>query len=197
MAEERVERFTAWGGRVLGGVGLALVVLVVVLGLPGIGNTYHPAVYAGCGLVGVALWAGLVRPAVVVVDDRLILHNPLSTVWVPLAAIEQVVVRQWLTVLAGDRRFTSSGVGRSSRQAMRDDRRGNAVTGAEIASLSFGAIVERRIDKLAEEARTMQGVARYSDEQQVLADGVRREWAWIEIGLLAAFALAFVVTLFL
>ena len=197
MTEERVELFTAWGSRVLGGIGLALVAFVLVLGIPGIGDDeYPPAVYACCGLVAVALWVVFIRPAVAVVGDRLILHSPLSTVRVPLAAIEQVVVRQWLTVRAGDRTFTSSGTGRSNRQAMRDDRRG-AVTGAEIAQLSYGAIVERRIDKLAEEAQTMQGVARYSDEQQVLAAAVRREWAWVEIGLLGFFALAFVVALFL
>ncbi len=196
MAEERVERFTSWSSRTLGGVGVALVILVVVLGIPGIGDAHHPAVYACCGLVGVLTWIALIRPAVAVVGDRLVLHSPLSTVRVPLAAIEQVVVRQWLTVLAGDRRFTSSGVGRSSRQSLRDDQRGD-VTGAEIARLSYGAIVERRIDKLADEARMLQKVARYSDEQQVLVDGVRREWAWVEIGLLAIFAVATVVTLFL
>ena len=196
MVEERVERFTAWSSRILGGVGLALVLVVLVLGIPGIGDTYHPAVYACCGLVAVALWVALIRPAVAVVGDRLVLHNPLSTVRVPLAAIEQVVVRQWLTVRAGDRVFTSSGIGRSSRQAMRDDQRGD-VTGAEIAHLSYGAIVERRIDKLADEAQMLQGVARYSDEQQALADAVRREWARVEIGLLGVFALAVAVTLFL
>lgn len=196
MTEERVERFTSWSSRILGGLGLALVALVVVLGIPGIGAAHHPAVYPSCGLVAVLIWIGLIRPAVSVVGDRLVLVSPLSTVRVPLAAIEQVVVRQWLTVRAGDRRFTSSGVGRSSRQSLRDDQRGD-VTGVEIARLSYGAIVERRIDKLADEAQMLQKVARYSDEQQVLADGVRREWAWVEIVLLVVFALATAVTLFL
>jgi len=196
VADQRVEQFTSWGSRVLGGVGVVLALGAVVLGIPGIGTTYHPAVYAFCVLASVVLWVALIRPAVAVVGDDLVLHNPLSSVRVPLAAIEHVVVRQWLTVSAGGRRFTSSGVGRSSLQAMRDDRRG-PVTGVEMARLSHGAIVEHRIDKLADEARTLQGVARYSDEQQALADDVRREWAWVEIALLVVAALAFAITLFL
>jgi hypothetical protein len=196
VAEERVERFTVWGSRIIGGLGVALAIVVVVLGIPGIGDAYPPVAYASCGLVVVVLWVSLIRPTVAVVGERLLLRNPLSTVRVPLAAIEQVIVRQWLTVSAGDRRFTSSGIGRSSRQALRDDRRGD-VSGVEIANLSYGAIVERRIDRLAGEARMQQGVERYSDEQQVLADAVRREWAWVEIVLLALFAVAVGVTAFL
>ena len=199
MAEERVERFTSWGSRALGGLGLALVALVLVLGIPAVDHTYPPVVYACCGLAAVGIWVTLVRPSVAVVGDRLVLRNPLSTVRVPLAAIEQVVVRQWLAVSAGDQRFTCSGVGRSMWQARRDDQRGgvDGVTGTEIGRLSYGAIVERRIDKLAEDARARQGVERYSDEQQVLARETQKDWALPEIGLLVAFALAIVVTAFL
>ncbi len=197
MAEQRVERFTTVSSRVLGGVGLALAAVVVLFGVPGIGEPHHPFVYAACALFSVGVWVALIRPAVLVVGDVLVLHNPLSTVRVPLAAIEQVVVRQWLTVVAGAHRFTSSGVGRNNRQSLRDDQRGKATTGADLARLSYGAIVERRIDKLAEEARTMQRIERYSDEQQALADAVRREWARVEIALLVASGLAVVVTAFL
>ena len=196
MAEERVERFTVWSSRILGGLGLALVIVVVALGIPGVGDTYPPVTYAGCVLVGVALWVALIRPEVAVVGDRLVLKNSLSTERVPLAAIEQVVVRHWLTVSAGDRRFTSAAVGRSSRQSLRDDRKGD-VKGLEIANLSYGAIVERKIDKLAEDARMRQGIERYSDEQQTLADDVRREWARVEIALLGVSSLAVAVTAFL
>lgn len=196
MTQERDERFTTWGGRVLGGLGLALVALVVVLGIPGIGQAYPPVVYACCGLAAVGIWVVLIRPSVAIEGDRLVLRNPVSTSRVPLAAIEQVVVRQWLAVSAGARRFTCSGVSRSMWQARRDDQRG-AVTGAEIGKLSYGAIVERRIDKRAEDARARQGVERYSDEQQVLAEEAVTERAWPEIGLLTGFGLAVVVTAFL
>ena len=136
MTEGRVERFTTWGSRVVGGLGLALVALVVVLGIPGVGQTYPPVVYAGCALAALGIWVALLRPAVMVDSDHLVLRNPLSTVRVPLAAIEQVVVRQWLAVSAGDKRFTSSGVGRSMWQARRDDQRGGVLTQASVLTVS-------------------------------------------------------------
>lgn len=194
MAEQEVERFTVWGSRIIGGVGLAVVAVVLVLGVAGVGDPYHPAAYPVCGLVALLIWVMLIRPAVSVADGRLVLRNPISSVRIPLASIEHLVVRQWLAVRAGDCRFTSSGIGRSYRQGMRDDQRGN-VTGVEIAGLSYGAIVERRLQKLAEDARTREGVELYSDEQLALAADVRREWAWPEIGLGAALVLALVVTL--
>lgn len=196
MTEEQVERFTVWGSRIMGAIGLTVVAVVLVLGVVGGSDGYPAPIYPVLGLVGLMFWTMLVRPAVAVVDDRLVLRNPFTTVRLPLAAIEQVVVRQWLAVRVGDRRFTNSGVGRSYRQAMRDDRKGD-VSGLDIANLSYGAIIERRIDKRAEDARTQQGIALYSDEQAALAADVRREPARIEIGLLAVLLLALVATLVL
>ncbi|KAA1427189.1 hypothetical protein [Nocardioides antri] len=193
MADDGTERFTAWGSRVLGIIGLAIVAVVVVVGASGVADPYHPAAYAVCGVVGLLLWAMLVRPSVGVEDDRLVLCNPFTTVRLPLAAIEQVAVRQWLVVQVGARRYTSSGIGRSRRQALRDDRRGGDID--DIADLSYGGFVEHRILKLAEDARTRQGIAHYSEEQEALGADVRREPAWVEIGLLAAFVVALVVTL--
>lgn len=120
------------------------------------------------------------------------LHAALSTVRVPLAAIDQVVVRQFLAVRAGERRFSTTGVSRSRRQGMRDDRLG---ADAGITDRSYGGFVEARIERLAEEARKLQGVELYSDEQDALAAEVRREPAWIEIGLLVLFGAALLVTL--
>jgi hypothetical protein len=196
VTEEQVERFTVWGSRIMGAIGLALVAVALVFGVVGGSAPYAAPTYPVMGLAGLLFWTTLVRPAVAVVDDRLVLRNPFTTVSLPLAAIEQVAVRQWLAVRVGDRRFTNSGVGRSYRQTMRDDRKGD-VSGTEIADLSYGAIVERRIDKRAEEARSLQGIALHSDEQAALAADVRREPARIEIGLLVVLLLALAVTLVL
>lgn len=192
MAEERVERFTVWSSRIIGIIGLVGVAVALAFGVPGIGQAYDPVVYPICGLVGVVLWTMLLRPAAAVVGDRLVLRNPLSTLSIPLAAIEQVAVRQFLAVRVGDRRYANASVGRSRRQGLRDDQKGD-----ELTDLSYGGLVEHRIGRLAEEARTLQGIALYSDEQEALAADVRREPAWVEIGLLAGLALALVVTLFL
>lgn len=194
MNDERGERFASWGGRVAGGTGMAGVAAVVLLGLVGSGDAYHPAAYVVCGLVALVLWVVLLRPLVAVEGDHLRLRNPFSTVRVPLAAIEQVVVRQFLVVRAGDRSYSNTAVSRSHRQGLRDDRRGD-VTGRDIAGLSYAANVERRIGRLAEDARNTHGVALYSDEQQALAEDVRREPARVELALAVVLLLALAVTL--
>lgn len=194
MGAERGERFVSWGSRIGGAFGLAGVATVVAIGLFGEGGGYPPAAYAVCGLVALVLWVVLLRPLVAVEGDRLVLRNPLSTVRVPLAAIETVVVRQFLVIGAGGRSFSNAAVGRSYRQGLRDDKRGD-VTGTDVAGLSYAANVERRLGRLAEEARMLRGVDLHSDEQQVLVRDVRRQPAWVELGLFAALGLALAVAL--
>jgi hypothetical protein len=192
VGDEQVERFTVWSSRIVGVIGLVTVALIVLLGVTGAGGDYHPAVYAGCGLVGVAIWVAILRPEVAIAGDRLVLRNPLNTVGIPLAAIEQIAVRRWLAVRVGDRTLTNAGISRSRRQGVRDDQRQD-VTGVEIAALSYGAIVERRIQRRAQDARDRQGIKIYSDEQLALAADVRRTWAWPEIAALAVLSVAVVV----
>lgn len=190
MVEQRTERFTAWGGRVAGIIGLAVVAGVVVVGVAGSADLYDPAVYPVCGLIALLIWSTMIRPEVAVADGRLVLRNPFTTVRLPLAAIEQVVVRQWLAVRMGERQFTSAGIGRSRRQALRDDRKGEDST-----DRSYAAVVEARIHRLAEDARDRAGIALCSEEQEALADDVRREPAWVEIGFAVVLVLALVITL--
>lgn len=194
VGAERGERFVSWGGRIGGAVGLAGLAAVVAASLFGEGGGFSPAAYAVCGLVALVLWVVMLRPLVAVEGDRLVLRNPLSTVRVPLAAIEKVVVRQFLVIRADGRSFSSAAVGRSRRQNLRDDRRGGT-TGIDVAKLSYAAHVERRLGRLTEDARMLRGVDLYSDEQQALARDVRREPAWVELGLFAALGLALAVAL--
>jgi hypothetical protein len=194
LGEQQDERFTVWSSRIVGVVGLMALAGFVLLGVTGVGGDFHPAAYAICGLIGVLVWVAVLRPAVAIEGDRLVLRNPLSTTRIPLAAIEQLAIRRWLAVLVGDRRYTNAGISRTRRQGMRDDQRGD-VTGMEISALSYGAIVERRIQKRAEDARTSRGIKLYSDEQGALAADVRREWAWPEIAALGLLTVAVVVTL--
>jgi len=194
LGEQQDERFTVWSSRIVGVLGLVALAGFALLGVTGVGGDFHPAAYAVCGLIGVLVWVAVLRPAVAIEGDRLVLRNPLSTTRIPLAAIEQVAIRRWLAVLVGDRRYTNAGISRTRRQGVRDDQRGD-VTGMEISALSYGAIVERRIQKRAEDARTSRGIKLYSDEQGTLAADVRREWAWPEIAALALLAVAVVVTL--
>lgn len=190
MADEQTEWFTTWGGRVLGIIGIAVVAVIALLGATGLGGDYHPAAYAVCGLVAVGIWATMVRPAVGVREEALVLRNPLSTVTIPLAAVQQVAVGQYLAVLAGGRRLTNTGLGRGRVAARRDD-----ALPETSAQRSYGGLIEIRIRHLAEHARSRRGIAERSEEQEALAADVRRDWAWPEIGLLVAFAVVAAVSL--
>jgi hypothetical protein len=196
VTDEQTERFTVWGSRIMGAIGLLAVAFVALPGLLGNGDRFHPAVYLACGFVAVGIWAVLIRPSVSVQDQMLVLRNPLSTVRIPLVTVDDVAIRRWLAVGAGGRQFTNPALSRSHRQGRRDDRR-DAETGAEAAQLSYAAFVERRIGRMAEEARTAPGGALSSEEQAALARDVRREPAWVEIGLLVVLGLAFVVAVLL
>lgn len=197
MAAGQVERFPSWGSRIMGTIGLVVAAVVLLLGVVGSGAPYPPAAYPICGLVALALWAVLIRPGVAVEEgERLVLRNPLSTVRIPLAAIEHLVIRQWVAVRVADAKYSCAGVGRSHRQGLRDDQAGD-VTGADIARLSYAGVVERRLLRLAEDARARQGIALHSEDQEALAADVRRDWARPEIATAAVLALAVLVALLL
>jgi hypothetical protein len=148
-------------------------------------------------LVGVLAWASTLRPALVVDDGVLVLRNMLDTVRVPLAAIEQLAVRQVLVLRCGDKRYVSSAVGRSWRQAMKSSRPGDSDKSRLRASMSEADLVEERLHRLMEDARASAGVTSYSDEQLALAEDVRREPAWLPIVLVGLALAALVATLVL
>lgn len=204
------DRFANTGGRVLGGIalaGLAAYVLTVVL-----------ADDADLGLLpvlvvvalGTLLWAVMVRPMLRITREQLVLRNAFETVTIPLAAVEAVVVRAYLAVQVGDKRFTSTAVGRSLRQVFRDDHPGAPLTGIGMLfggsgarhqptesaggpELSYGNRVEEIIRHRAADARDAAGVRLYSPEQQELARGVERRPALAEIGLLTVSVVAAVL----
>ncbi len=124
MADEVVERFRPTSGRVMGSAAVSLVVVVVVIGLLPGDQGIAPYVAWGALFAGVLAWAAMLRPRLWATTSHLVMRNMLSTISIPLAAIEQVAVRQVCAVRAGDRRFVSPAVGRSIRELRRDrDRR--------------------------------------------------------------------------
>lgn len=191
MSEEPVERFRPTSGRILGVVALVIALAVVVIGVVDREAGFSAPVVAAAVVIGVLVWSAMLRPKVWVTQQDLVLRNMLHTVCIPLAAIEQVAVRQVLAVSAGEKRFVSPAIGRNWRQAFRANRAARQPTAVE----SYPVFVEERIAQLAEDARARSGVTLLSDEQLVLAEGVRRTWAWPEIVALALASLAFVVTL--
>jgi hypothetical protein len=184
------ETFPPTGGRLSGLFALAIGALLVVLGLvDGVS-----LVSVGFGLLFAALaWTSLLRPRVAIESDHLVLRNMVNTVRVPLAAVEEVVVRQVLAVRAGDKRYTSPAIGRTRRQLTKEGLRGAASNDAGSAEPVFGVFVQDRIRQRAKEARDRAGITLASAEQDALAERVRREPAVPEILMLAGSAVFLVV----
>lgn len=192
MAEEVVERFRPTSGRVLGVLGLALAALAVVVSFADGPGGFGASVVTGALALAAMTWASMLRPRVWATEESLVMRNMLEVITIPLAAVEQVAVRQVLAVRAGDKRYVSPAVGRSLRQTMSNRRRDPGV-----APTSYPDFVEDRISQLADDARARRGIKRYSDEQVALGSEVRRQPAWPEIALVVVTLVAFVVTLVL
>ena len=197
MQEKPVEEFHPTSGRVTGVLVLLVAGVAVVVGLADPGSVAAPVV-AGAVLAAVLAWASMLRPALWVTRDDLVMRNMLETVHIPLAAVEQLAVRQVLAVRVADKRYVSTVVGRPWRRAVRSKRSGSAhAEGTPAKDLGYADFVEQRLHVLMDEARTEAGVRALSEEQLALAAGVRREPALLPIGLSGASLLAFVGTLLL
>ena len=197
MQEQPVERFDPTSGRVAAVLVLVLAGVVVVAGTVDTGSVPLP-VMAGAALAAVLAWASMLRPALWATTEHLVMRNMLETIHVPLAAVEQLAVRQVLAIKVGEKRYVSTVVGRPLRKAMRTHRSGSTPVedAAPAPGLPYADFVEQRLHQLMEEARTAAGVESLSDEQLALAADVRREPAWVPIGLTVVSAVAFLASLF-
>jgi hypothetical protein len=196
-----VERFHATSGRVSGWLTVALAVVVVVAGLAYRDQGFPAWVTAAGVLVGIAAWAAMLRPALWVTDEHLVMRNLAETVHIRLAAVEEMAVRQVLAVRAADRRFVSTVVGRTWRKTLQSRHRpGGTDQGAALApteGMHYADFVENRLFDLVDKARRSAGVRAGSPEQLALPDAVRREPAVVPLALLALAVLALVVSLVL
>jgi len=208
---EDLEHFAPTGGRIVGVLGLVMAAGLV--GLWALDRDGVPAPVAAAALVGgVLVWASLLRPRVSVSRETLHLRNMLDTVHVPLAAIDELVVRQVLAVRVGDKKFVSPAVGRKLRKVMRAPRPGQIFLPDLPARIDdgFGPAeaserppttvdyvdhVEGRLRERIAEARSRHGIRAYSDEAEALARDVRRQPSWPEIIALVLSTALFVVTL--
>lgn len=195
---EPVESFRPTSGRITGVLGLVLVALVVVLGLVYRTRGFPLPVVTAALVMGVLVWAAMLRPRVWATEEDLVLRNMMHTAWIPLAAIEQVAVRQVLAVSVGEKRYVSPAVGKSSRQTLKSNRApttaGAGETSTRAVTASYPEFVKERIVALAEAARAQHGVAMLSEEQLALGAGVRRRWAWPEVAGLVVATLLFVLS---
>lgn len=181
--------------------GRVTAVLTVVLGLAAVVVTlvfpegYPPAVATGGVLAIVLAWAAALRPRVWLDGPWLALRGMFSTVHLPLARLDSVVVQQLLVATVDDKRYASSGVGRSRSRAMRRPRTTRDLTMTAVPGegwqpdegADYADFVEERI---LEAART----ARRDGQPET---GVRREPAWLPIVLVPASTALFVASLWL
>ncbi len=189
-----VEKFHATSGRVTGWMTVVLAGAVVVAGLVYLDEGF-PDWMIGAGLlVAVTAWAAMLRPALWATEDHLVMRNLAETVHIRLAAVEEMAVRQVLAVRAGERRWVSTVVGRPWRKTVRSGPpSGGEATPKE--GMPYADFAENRLRDLVDTARTAAGVRPGSTEQLALPDAVRREPAWLPLGLIAASALVLVVAL--
>ncbi len=201
-----VEKFAPNGGTVIAVIG-GLVALGFIVGWAVDMDEVPLWVPALSLLGGIVLYTSTVRPRVWVLGRELVLRNMLTTVYLPLAAIEEIAVQQVMAVRAGGKRYVCAGVGRTLRQAMK----GSAVQKAreqmgglrgEMAKatvrepqVNYADFVEIRVQELVNEDRVRRGVKRFSPEADELALQVRREPAWPEISALVAAAAFFVIAI--
>ena len=174
------EAFRPTSGRLTGVAMVGLGALVAVLAVVDASNVDHwvGALGAVAALLG---WTYLLRPRVRVGDGDLRLRNPFSDVRIPLAAIEELSVRQVLVVGVAGRRVTSPGLGRSRASLVKQPRAREDAPASETVAASYGEFAEDRLHHHMEAARARHGVRLYSEEQLALAAGLERRPAWPEI----------------
>lgn len=190
-------RFRPTSGRVMGSLAVIAASVVVVLAAVDPGSV-PPSVTAGAVLLGVLGWATMLRPRVAVTSEHLVLRTMVEHVRVPLAAIEELAVRQVLAVRVGDRRYVSTAIGKSWRKAMVGDRNATRKDADRpVTEVAYPDYVEQEIRNRMESARAAAGVRLLSDEQLSLASGVRREPAWLPIVLIAASVLGLLLAVLL
>lgn len=202
MRQENDEiRFRPTGGRIMGSLAVlaALVVVGIAVGDPG---AIPAPVVAGAVLLGVLGWASMLWPSVSLTDEDLVLRTMVEYQRLPLAAVEDLAVRQVLAAKVGDKRYVSTAIGKSWRKAMLGDKpatRKERDQGSDkpVTEVAYADYVEQEIRKRMEHAREQAGVRLLSDEQLALAQGVRREPAWLPIALMSAAALGVLVSVLL
>lgn len=176
VADPVLERFRGSHGTALGWIVVAFGLAVCVRACMNFDFADNDVVAALGLLLAAVGWGAMVRPALWATRDHLVMRGMVMTVAVPLAAIESYGVRQFLVVHAGDRRHTSSVLGRKRRSRL-----GRAVDPMEtpppvqtkLHEMDPADHFEERLGALTEEARTREGIRLASQAQLDLGKRTR------------------------
>ncbi len=196
--ELEVERFHATSGRLTGWLATLVALGVGAAGMTYLDEGFPLWVISTAVLVAVLSWAVMLRPALWVRGEHLVMRNMAETVHIRLAAVEEMALRQMLAVRAADTRFVSTVVGRSWHRTVKTGRPGRTVEQGARSSktVNYADFVEERLRHLVEQARDRAGVRAGSREQMALPDAVRRKREWVPIALICSAVLVVVVTIF-
>lgn len=192
---ERVD-FAPTSGRVTAVLTVVLGVAAVLVAVA-VPDGYPPAVGTGGILAIVLAWAAAVRPRVWLEGPWLVLRGMFTSVHLPLAEVQSVVVQQVLVATVADKRYANPAVGRTRFRAMRRPRTTRDLTMTSVPGegwqpdegADYADFVEERIQEAVRAARLAPGDG---------ADSVvRREPAWAPIVLVPAATLLFVASIWL
>ena len=177
-----VEKFPPTSGRVMGVFAVGLSVAVMLYALFDGEDGFEAPVAWGAAFAAIVSYAALLRPAVRVESDKLVLRNMVDTHHIPLAAIDEVAVRQVMAVRADEKRYVSPAIGHSFMRTMRP----KTERGGE-RTFTYQEYVRDRLLDLADGARK-----RLGGED---APTPKRVWALPEIAGLVVTAIGFVATI--
>jgi len=210
---EEIQRFRPTNGRFMGVLGLLLCAFVAVVFI--LSEPAHVAVpgVVGCALAAVFVWVVMLRPGVSASTTDLYIKTLFSNVSIPLASVETVLVRRYLLVRSGGRRYICPAISRSLRKTVRNEMKwggnpqmltpglseerlsgGTIQTEVDEHGLAYPDFVEQRIAHLAAGDRARRGIEERSEEEYELGSQVVRRPAWLEIAVLTVLAIAFVAT---
>jgi hypothetical protein len=198
--EAVVERFQPTSGRFSGWAAVLLSAAVLVAMVAYLDDGFPAWVGGVALLVGVLSWAAMLRPALWVTEEHLVMRNLADTVRIRLAAVEELAVRQVLAVRAGDRRLVSTVLGRTWRKSMMSRRAPSSTPESEAGpheGMRYVDWAEHRLRELVDAARDRAGVTAGSEEQRAMPDAVRREPALLPLALIGVAAVLMAVSLFL
>lgn len=189
-ARQSLGSFTANGGRIMGIIGMAIGLIVVIDVFVEWRTAEGLFVAAIALLFCAAFWVGLVRPAVVAYENGVLLRNFLRDVHIPWHLVEHIDLSPILTVYVdGGERHRSVALAstrRDRRTALRSGGHETRPSGdAGAAGVSQGAFAVTRLRALSDE-----------HSKQTKSDGpsaVTKHWAMPELLAIAA-VVVFAVT---
>jgi hypothetical protein len=217
VATEELQRFRSTNGRLMGVLALALCVALAAVFVTSASAGTAVSATLACAFAGVLVWAAMLRPAVAATSDELRMRTMFETVEIPLASIDTVLVRRYLLIRSGGRKYICPAISRSLRKTVRAEMKwsgaggnllmpgivadraggGSLVQDTGSGDLAYPDFVEQQIQQLARNDRAARGIEERSEEEYELGSTAVRHVAWPEIAGLVVLGSAFLVSLVL